>query len=251
MKKLLAAAALVAITSGSAWAADLGPRYAKAPMLAQAFSWTGLYVGGHAGGGWSDTTATVTQTNFPGLDAASLGSSGSGVVGGGQIGYNWQFAPNWVLGIEGDISGTGIRNSVTAPVTIGGVPIAPAGFNHEADRSIDWMASIRGRFGYAADRWLVYVTGGGAWADANYRTNLTGFAAFNPANFSKTLSGWTAGGGVEYALANNWTARVEYLYYDFGNDTVVNVSPLVPSIANNTTWDNKIHVVRAGVNYKF
>jgi len=119
-----------------------------------------------------------------------------------------------------------------------------------ADRNIDWMASIRGRLGYAADRWLIYFTGGGAWADVNYRTDFTGFG-FNPLSANKTLSGWVVGGGVEYAVTNNWTVRAEYLYYDFGDERLVNLSPVIIGASSITTFDTKVNVVRAGVNYKF
>ena len=80
MRKILAAAALIAVTSGSAWAADLGPRYTKAPAFAPAFSWTGLYVGGHVGGGWSDGDATATASGFGPFDVPGIGQNGSGVV---------------------------------------------------------------------------------------------------------------------------------------------------------------------------
>ncbi|MDO8981428.1 MAG: porin family protein [Afipia sp.] len=252
MRKLLATAAFVAFTITSASAADMAPRYkAPPPIVAPIWSWTGFYAGLHVGGGFSDSSAVVTQTNFPGFEVASLGNDSSGVVGGGQIGYNWQFAPNWLLGIEGDISGTGIRSTNTAPILFaGGVPVG-VGFNHIADRNIDWMASIRGRLGWVWDRWMVYGTGGAAWADVNYRNDLTFGGVFNPVSVNKTLSGWVAGGGVEYAVSNNWTVRAEYLYYDFGDETVVNLSPVIVGGTNNATWDNHIHVVRAGVNYKF
>lgn len=253
MRKLLTTAAFLAFAISSASAADMAPRYkAPPPVVAPVFTWTGFYAGLHVGGGFSDSSATVTQTNFPGFEVASLGNDSSGVVGGGQIGYNWQFAPNWLLGIEGDISGTGIRSTNTAPVLfLGGAPVG-VGFNHGQDRNVDWMASIRGRLGWVWDRWMVYGTGGAAWADVNYRNDLTFPGAFNPVSVNKTLSGWVAGGGVEYAVSNNWTVRAEYLYYDFGDETVINVSPaFVPTATNNATWDNQIHVVRAGVNYKF
>jgi len=248
MRKLLVATALIAMTCGSASAADLGPRYTKAPAYAPVFSWTGFYIGGHVGGGFSDTNVSAVNQLVV-SDVGQLGTDGSGVVGGGQIGYNWQFAPNWVLGIEGDISGTGIRNNATAPVTLGGFPVG-FGINHEADRSIDWMASVRGRLGWVWDRWMVYGTGGAAWADVNYRTNFAGIPVNNPVSTNVTLSGWVAGGGIEYAVANNWTVRGEYLYYDFGNETVINPT-VAPGFNYLTTFDNKIHVVRAGVNYKF
>ncbi len=251
MRKLLATAAVLAFAISSATAADLAPRYTKAPPIpAPVWSWTGFYVGGHVGGGWSDGSARTTITGIGGLDTAVLGQNGSGVVGGGQIGYNWQFAPNWVLGIEGDVSGTGIRKTTVAPITAGGIPIG-IGFNQIAERDFTWLATVRGRFGYAADRWLIYATGGGAWGEANYTAGPTFPGAFNPATFSSTKSGWTAGGGVEYAVTNNWTVRAEYLYYDLSGTTFVNPGP-APAISATTRWDHtRLNVVRAGVNYKF
>lgn len=253
MRKLLTTAAFLAFAISSASAADMAPRYkAPPPVVAPVFTWTGFYAGLHVGGGFSDTNVTAINQLVlpPAIDTGLLGTDGSGVVGGGQIGYNWQFAPNWLLGIEGDISGTGIRNNSTTPLAVGGVPLPGIGLNHVADRSIDWMASIRGRLGWVWDRWLVYGTGGAAWADVNYRTNFTAFALNNPISTNVTLSGWVAGGGVEYAVSNNWTVRAEYLYYDFGDETIINPT-VAPGFNYLTTFDNKIHVVRAGVNYKF
>jgi outer membrane immunogenic protein len=182
---------------------------------------------------------------------ASLGLDSNGVVGGAQIGYNWQFAPNWVLGIEGDVSGTGIRDTVVGPgVIIGG--IAAPGFTHFAERDIKWLASIRGRLGWAADRWLLYVTGGGAWAGFDFTVgpDIGGFGLLTG---SKTRSGWTIGGGVEYAFTNNWTGRIEYLFYDLGDITNTRTFLLggVTPLTTTTTVDTQINVVRSGVNYKF
>lgn len=261
MRKLLTTTAFLALTissasliftSSGASAADMAPRYkAPPPIIAPVWSWTGFYAGIHVGGGWSDSSITQRNDLFPGFDTVSFGNGNqAGVVGGGQIGYNWQFAPNWLLGIEGDFSGTGIRNNNTAPITAGGVPIGAFGFNHVADQNINWLASIRGRLGWVWDRWLIYGTGGGAWADVDYRTDYTGLAVNNPLTTNRTLSGWVAGGGVEYAVANNWMVRAEYLYYDLGNETVLNPT-VAPGFNLVTTFDNKIHVVRAAVNYKF
>ncbi|EKS39564.1 hypothetical protein HMPREF9695_01525 [Afipia broomeae ATCC 49717] len=260
MRKFLATAAVMActisstsfFTIGSASAADMAPRYkAPPPIIAPVWSWTGFYAGLHAGGGWSDSSITQRNDLFPGFDTASFGNGNqAGVVGGGQVGYNWQFAPNWLLGIEGDISGTGIRNNNTRPITTGGAPIGPFGFNHVADQNVNWLASIRGRLGWVWDRWLIYGTGGGAFGGVDYRTDYTGFAVNNPLTTSRTLSGWVAGGGVEYAVANNWTVRAEYLYYDLGNETVINPTS-TPGSNLVTTYENRFHVVRAAVNYKF
>ncbi len=249
LKTFLAAAIGTALIATSAKAADIGPHYTKAPVAAPLWSWTGFYVGGHVGGGFSEANVSAFAPAWP-SDPGNFSTNGNGVVGGGQIGFNWQFGPNWVIGIEGDISGTGIRNNATVPVTVLGNPVPQV--NHEADRNIDWMASVRGRLGWTWDRLMIYGTGGAAWADVYYRTNFGGPALPINASVSKnaTLSGWVAGGGVEYAVSNNWTVRGEYLYYDFGSETVLNPT-IIPGFTYTTNFDNKIHVVRGGVNYKF
>jgi outer membrane immunogenic protein len=251
---IAAATALLTLPAG---AADL-PRKAPAyvPPAPPPFTWTGFYAGIHAGWGWSDTSADIVG-NIGGVtvfDPASLGLNSNGVVGGIQVGYNWQFAPNWVLGIEGDISGTGIHDTVAGPaVTIGGVPLL--GLNHFAERDVRWLASIRGRLGWAADRWLLYVTGGGAWAgfDFTFGPDLGVFGGPGLFTGDKTRSGWTAGGGVEYAFTNNWTGRIEYLFYDLGDITNTRTFLLagVTPLTTTTTVDTQINVVRLGVNYKF
>jgi outer membrane immunogenic protein len=252
MKRSVVIVAATALLATSAVAADLprkAPAYAP-PPLPPPFSWTGFYGGIHAGWGFtSDSDATVTNNIAGVFDTIALSQNSNGVVGGIQVGYNWQFAPNWVVGIEGDFSGTGIQDTTVAALTLGGA-LGPAGSTHLAERDVKWLASIRGRLGYAADRWLFYVTGGGAWAGTDFTVgpNLPG--TFGLATGSDTISGWTAGGGVEYAFTNNWTGRVEYLFYDLGDTNIANVGLVAPNIAT-TTWENQFHVVRLGVNYKF
>jgi outer membrane immunogenic protein len=243
------AASVAAIQIASA--ADL-PRKAPAyvPPAPPPFTWTGFYGGIHAGYGWSDSHANIAVAPAGLIDPASLDQNGSGVIGGGQIGYNWQFAPSWVIGIEGDVSGTGIRKTTFGPLTAGGAPFG-VGFTNTAERDIRWLATVRGRLGYAANNWLFYVTGGGAWGEADYTAGPTFAGLFNPITFSHNSSGWVAGGGVEYGFTNNWSARVEYLYYDLGSVTSTNASTGAAFVSTQA-WDrNKINVVRAGVNYKF
>ena len=242
MKTLIASGAILSI-------AALSPALA-APEAAPIFNWTGFYIGGHLGGGWSDDSAKAALTGAGAFDPAVIANNASGIVGGGQIGYNWQFTSNWLLGIEGDLSGTNIHAFGTAPFASGGIPYPPE-LHHEATRDINWLASIRGRLGYTSNHWLVYVTGGGAWGSINYRTNITLVVPLTPQSFDTTSSGGVIGGGVEYAVTSNWTARVEYLHYDFGDTTVANVPAAAPNAALITTFNNKIDVVRAGVNYKF
>ncbi len=248
------ASGIIVAAVQAASAADLAIRPAPsaplAPVLA-AQSWTGFYLGIHAGYGWSNSTVTVTD-NFEFFDHTSLDQKGDGVIGGGQIGYNWQFAPNWMVGVEGDVSGTGIRNTINSPVTFNGAPLPFPGFNQQAERDIRWLATVRGRFGYAGGPWLVYVTGGGAWGGIDYTAGPNIGGVYSPIQFSHTSSGWTVGGGFEYAFTPNWSARFEYLYYDLDGASIRNPVITAPGLATTETWDrNKINVVRVGVNYKF
>jgi outer membrane immunogenic protein len=205
------AAALVA-AQAAAHAADAGrppPYRAPLPIF---YDWSGFYVGGHVGLGWTG------------------GDNGqSGIVGGGQIGWNYQ-VNQWVLGFEGDIAATSIKDS--ASVTFF-TPGGGVGFAH-GQASLDWISTLAGRFGWAFDRWLVYGKLGGAWAHAS----ADAFASMNGMTVSgwadKTFSGWMLGVGTEYALRDNWSVKLEYNMLDFGND-----------------FGDKVHVVKGGVNYRF
>src|SRR6185295_16446107 len=114
---------------------------------------------------------------------------------------NWQFGGGWVVGVEGDISWSGVYG-VRSP------PVAP--FTTTED--IDWFGTIRGRVGYAWGNWLPYFTAGWAYS-SNTRTNSGGLGGTASANHS----GWTVGVGAEWMFAQNWTAKAEYKYIDFGN----------------------------------
>jgi outer membrane immunogenic protein len=219
MKRLVLASigalALVS-TMGAANAADIQRRQAmptKAPIYAPIYNWTGAYVGINGGGGWgrSDTSAPF----------ASGGFNTSGGVVGGTVGYNWQNGPA-VFGVEGDIDWSNIRGSATCGV----------GFSCETKNS--WLATARGRVGYAFDRFLPYVTGGLAVGDI--KNNVAGVGSS-----TATKAGWTVGGGLEAALTGPWTAKVEYLYADLGRGTSV--------LGSDTKFNASI--VRAGLNYRF
>src|SRR5262249_30367957 len=137
-----------------------------------------------------------------------------------------------------------------AQMTIGGAPFAP-GNNYIFDRDVRWLASIRGRFGYAADRWLLYVTGGGAWGQIEHTVGPIFGTTYGPVSGNDTRSGWVIGGGLEYAFTNNWTGRIEYLFYDLQDSSVFNPVAAFPTFGATTAWENQINVVRLGVNYKF
>jgi outer membrane immunogenic protein len=179
------------------------------------YSWSGLYFGGHFGFNWSDEGATFIGGGLSGaLDP-------NGVNAGGQIGANWQIG-SWVLGVEGDLSWT--NGDGTANI---------AGTTVSADHN--WYATLAGRLGFAWDRWMVYGKGGAAWMDADYST-AAGTAG-------STRSGWMAGGGIEYGLSPNWSAKLEYNYLDLGTDNLV----LPPA----TSVDTKVQTLKAGINYRF
>jgi outer membrane immunogenic protein len=213
---MLAMAGLV----GSAQAADL-PRQmvTKAPAYtAPYYNWTGFYVGVNGGGGWGSSAWDTTGS----FDV-------SGAMAGGTVGYNWQFG-TWVVGLEGDMDWANIKGSTNA-----------AGcFSGNCNSENTWLGTARGRLGYAFDRVMPYVTGGAACGDV--QAGQPGFTGM-----TSTQVGWTAGAGVEFAIANNWTAKVEYLHYDLGS---FNCGVSCNGFANDNVSFNA-NVVRGGVNLRF
>jgi len=224
MKRFLTATVgLLAASAVPAVAADLP---VKAPPMMAApppFSWTGCYIGGNVGGKWGQSTDTVT------VAPAGAGAGGtiafaqdrsSSLIAGGQLGCNYQTGP-WVFGLEGDVDWQRLRFSRT----IGATTIFPFVGGDSFDARSNWQASIRGRLGYAWDRWLLYVTGGAAFTSVTVGANFiaTTSGGFNfpatVASDSKTLTGWTLGGGMEYAVTNNWIVGVEGRYSNYGTQT--------------------------------
>jgi outer membrane immunogenic protein len=203
-------------------AADLNPVY-KAPVPAIApFNWNGFYVGANLGGAW--TSDAVTQSDLAGNFFRSLTVTSSGVVGGGQFGYNWVATPNWLLGVEADVSGADLNG------TEANQPASAAIGHVQFNEKIDAFGTVRGRVGYVANNWLFYGTGGFAWSDDTFtRTQLAGVPTSPPTGDvhtnSPTRTGWAAGGGIEYGFAKNWTARVEYLHLDLSDQSFSFVAP--------------------------
>ena len=154
---------------------------------------------------------------------------------GGTLGHNWQTGP-WVFGLEGDYSWSDIKghSDVCGPLTA-----TP----HPCGTKLDSFGTLRGRIGYAVGatgNWLLYATGGLAVGEIHAWDLLT------PASGSKFRAGWTVGGGIETAIAPNWTVKLEYLYVDFGKANYFDVVPGVPE-----TIGLNVNVVRAGINYRF
>lgn len=229
MKPILAAAAVILALGVSANAADMpvkAPYYKAAP----AFSWTGFYVGAHVGYGWGkmDFTNALVPVFNDSLDP-------SGVFGGFQGGYNWQFNPNWVFGIEADISGTNLDDDKVGPGSL------PFRFEDE----IKSFGTVRARLGYASGMDMLYVTGGWAWLRNEARNSIGATAE----TISKTHSGFAVGGGWEHAITPNWILKAEYLYLDVGHENYA--FPTLPGAATPFRADGTLHTVRLGVNYKF
>ena len=234
---LLLSAASVAF-AGSAFAADLGtPMPYKAPMVAPPiFSWTGCYIGGSVGGGFGQTTMT-DDIGFVAPAGSSASTDTSGVVGGGQVGCNYQFS-SVVIGAEGQFLASGIRGD--SNLSVGGFP-------ETIHSSTDWLTSATGRLGWAWDRWMLYAKGGPAWTHDHYEWAAPGFADLTD---TETRIGWTVGGGLEWAFWNNWSVRVEYDFYDFGNKTF-SFGDSVSGLGTPIDVKNTISTVTLGVNYRF
>ena len=220
MKRLLLGTAAIIAFAAPAVAADLPARtYTKAPVYTPpqaVYNWTGFYIGINGGGGFGRSQWDST---------GSFNTSG-GLVGG-TVGYNYQFGQA-VVGVEGDIDWADINGTTNTACPLG------------CKTTDNWLSTVRGRLGYAADRFMPFVTGGAAFGDI--RASTPGFAGA-----SNTNAGWTVGAGLEFAIAGNWTAKAEYLYVDLGKfNCGISCGAAATDNVSFTT-----NLVRAGVNYRF
>jgi len=209
-----------AALTGSVAAADLArpvPQpYYQAPVAAQLYNWTGFYIGVNGGGAFGRSA----------WDPTGHFNMSGGIVGG-TVGYNYQFGQA-VVGVEGDIDWAGISGTTNN--------LCPLG----CKTSDSWLATLRGRLGYAGGRFMPFVTGGAAFG--NIQATTPGFIGA-----SSSQVGLTVGAGLEFAIAGNWTAKAEYLYVDLGKFTCGLSCGVLPT--NNVSFTTNL--VRAGVNYRF
>jgi outer membrane immunogenic protein len=203
--------------------APVAPAFAPIP-----FTWSGFYVGGNLGWGWTDGDGTITMGGASGPTSGS----GDGFLGGVQAGYNWQTG-SFVFGVETDFQGS---------TGSGGVNSTAGATTSTATGKTPWFGTIRGRVGYAFDRYLVYATGGGLYGKSTLdgTLNTTG-----PFSSSSTYWTWVAGAGIETHLWDRWTGKIEYLYA--GTPDHVPVPPGTSGISGNT----HTNIVRVGLNYHF
>lgn len=308
MKKLVAAAAIVLALTATAAFAEPEQKPSEPPP--QSPNWSGYHVGLDAGYAWDPDIYTAAYPVFGGIEnlqvnvfggfynglthggASALSATGmvrpnvGGFIGGGQVGYDHQFSGRFIAGVEADFQGAAVRGRqgfLGAATTstffdgfsclLGCTDTVASFVNYE--KSIDWLGTVRGRFGYlATPALLVYATGGLAYGGVTAHNAIVqrwGCCEYGPAiqspgsvgHFSDTRVGWTVGGGLEWLFSSRWSAKVEYLYYDLGEVQFTSgpLLSILPATINNPTVFDAIvpttrtrfygDMVRAGVNYRF
>ncbi|QJP17185.1 porin family protein [Starkeya sp. ORNL1] len=302
MKRLVLILLATVVSAPAAYAADLSAAYPvkAAPVVPVGPNWAGFYgglnigygfnAGGHSTGGqtyYENTTHDSFDTEWYTNEGPSWRTSANldGVIGGGQIGYNFVFQPSVLFGVETDFQWSGLKGDASASDTTS-IQLFPAfdpndpnywavEGNSKVTQEVEWFGTVRARLGVTTfnDSLLIYGTGGLAYGSVRQKLNYTGgflpdaqlgFAGSHwsgEASSSETKVGWTLGGGVEWfpAAASNWSIKAEYLYTDLGS-TKVDLS--TPAYRNDTnaggrvvnasnTADAQWQTVRVGINYHF
>jgi outer membrane immunogenic protein len=257
-------AAVTSLLTTSAFAADLAARpYTKAPVYVEpVYNWTGFYIGGNVGYSWGRSRDDSTLANGAGtvLFANSDRSDLNGVVGGGQIGYNWQMQ-NWLWGLEADIQGTGERGSrdficgtsICRPNVVGAAVVLGPPVPVSLDQKLEWFGTVRGRAGIlVSPKVLLYATGGLAYGGVSTGETISGLNGFSNTD---TRVGYTVGAGIEGVIGGNWTAKLEYLFVDLGrtSGSFATTTPATGGglLASNFSSRITDNVLRVGVNYTF
>lgn len=246
---IAAGTGLSVVAAGLALAADL-PVKAPPPIPDPAPNgWTGFYVGANLGYSVGQENAHDVFNLSGGAgsfaESEAFALAPEGLIGGGQAGYNWQVSPNWVLGLEADFDALAQRDAeCTVECSLG------------VSQNLPWLSTVRGRIGYAKDGWLWYVTGGGAFGRINENIAFQSDFGLTAGTFHDTRAGGAAGVGVETAVGEHWTAKVEYLFVDLGttSHSVTATDPADPIISVETmTVRTPIvdHIFRVGMNYQF
>jgi outer membrane immunogenic protein len=234
---LLATAVAITLTSTAVRAADLAAKaYMPPPPPVPTPNWTGFYLGVNGGFGGDRNKYPFSVGGISG--SSSLNSSG--FFGGGQIGYNYQFAPAWVAGVEADIDDADIQGMASTSLP---------GASGSVGTRLDWFGTVRGRVGYlVTPNALLYGTGGFAYGHTTSSASASGLGLVAGTSVGKDMNGWTAGAGLEYELTRWLSFKTEYLFVDLGSANLANgVAAGVPfSLSEKTT----VHTVKAGLNFK-
>jgi outer membrane immunogenic protein len=234
MKTTLFTAVTLSLLSVSAFGADLG-----VPVAAPSrFNWTSCYAGGYVAGGFGQKDLADNAGFLAGLGGPSAaGLNTTGYMLGGQIGCDYQFMSGLLLGVEGSAAGGNIG---------GNTLVAVPGDNATFKQTTDFLSDGTVRVGYAWDRWLPYVKGGAAWAGDRY--SVFDAAAFYDAEAVETRLGWVVGAGVEWALWDDWSIKLEYDYYGFGTRGVTFIDN-VSGAFGPVDVKQDIQVVKLGLNF--
>ncbi|MEH2546854.1 outer membrane immunogenic protein [Bradyrhizobium sp. AZCC 2262] len=279
MKRLALAISVLAVTATGALANPV-------------YNWTGFYIGGNVGYSWGRSASTLWFTDAGAtVSSANTRNDMNGVIGGGQLGYNWQFDNKWVFGLEADFQGSDQKGGAggacaggaltavatlnsacstghigdTTPFNVAALPVTS-----EISQKLNWFGTVRGRIGpTVTPTVLVYVTGGLAYGEVTTTnavagTNITGAQGTNvfaltpvagSANSTTTRVGWTIGAGIEGVVSGNWTARLEYLYVDLGDVSGSFVTPVTGLSGGLLTSRYSSHItdniLRVGLNYRW
>ena len=252
-RSLVLTAACIAASVQVAAAADMPiPAKALAPLYAPVvYNWTGFYVGGEGGGGWftnqvtNGFTSTDGTVNFP-PGFVHNPVHGSGGLGGGYAGYNYQVS-QFVVGIDGDYTWAHLSGSTT--------DVGPTGFTNISHEKIKWIATATGRFGYAVNNWMIFGKAG--WAGAGFNGisstyNLVGTITNTDTN-AQNRNGGTVGAGVEWGFAEHWSAKLEYDYVKFATAHYVNTAVAASGAVTfpNRIATSSLNIAKAGVSYRF
>ena len=225
----------------------------EAPYVEPRFSWTGCYVGGHVGGGVGSKDMTdpvlLVQDSLiaPGTTTGvtTVTTSPTGAVIGGQIGCDYQFSSNVVMGIEGTASGTTMKGSAH-----GRPPRRHSGDIALVQANNDFLAGVTGRVGYAFDTVLLYARGGFAVAGDKYDVSGGTFNGGGPFHFQGVDNryGYVVGGGLDWAFTRHWSANVEYDYYGFGNGNVL-MTDQFSGLSGVVNVKQSVQVIKVGLNF--
>jgi outer membrane immunogenic protein len=215
-------------------------------VAAPVYDWTGFYFGGHIGGGWANNRVSNVDgtVEFP-AGFVHNNTRPDGFLAGGYIGLNYQAGP-WVFGIEGDYTWLDLKGTAAST--------GPTGAVVTTTDQLEWLAAGAFRVGYALNNWMVFAKGGWAWAEFTSNGVVTnGGAVTSTVVSSDYRNGWMVGGGVEWAFALNWVARLEYNYIDFGDWTYSVNSTTVGGVLTtfNRTATSSLNIGKAGVAFKF
>jgi len=245
MRKLFHATAAVAALLAPSMTANAADIFARSPAYAFApFGWTGFYIGGNIGGAWGRGNVT---DSLLGLNFGDVNNNGA-FIAGGQLGFNYQFS-NFVLGVEGDFDWASNTNNTAAA---GNGVLVPGGGAIHVTSNNRWITTLAARFGVTYDHWLFYGKAGGGWVgNDNFTITNTATGASITGSNNNSNSGWLVGAGIEWAFADNWSAKVEYDYLGLRSRTIT--VPAGGFLASDTfTIGNpNVQMVKFGVNYLF